>query len=66
MSKTNDEKPIKVLLSELDEHMERFDASDLDIDEALKSYEQASEVIKALEERIKKAELKINDIKKSL
>jgi exodeoxyribonuclease VII small subunit len=59
------EKTIKQLLDELDEYMSAFDASDLDVDAALKAYEKADTVITELQNRIKAAELKINDIKSS-
>lgn len=49
--------------AELDEILAQLQAEDVDVDEALKLYEQATKLIDKLELRLKEAENQIRELK---
>ena len=53
----------KSLNAELDEILEKLQASDIDVDEALEAYEKGMEITKKLEDYLKNAENKIKKVK---
>ncbi len=57
------EKTYRQLQTELDEAMAKLQADDLDVDEALELYDQASKLISQLQKKLKQAENKLNKIK---
>lgn len=52
------------LKTELDELLDWFESSDVDVDEATKKYEQASKLLVELEEKLKSAELIVKKLSK--
>lgn len=54
------------LSEELDTILDRLQTADLDIDDAVKSYERGMNLVKQLEEYLKTAENKVTKIKTSL
>ncbi len=58
----SEQKTYRQMRSELDEIMTNLHTSDLDIDHAIKQYEQGMKLIKELEAYLKKAELKIKKV----
>lgn len=51
------EKTYQELKTELDELLDWFESSDVDVDEATKKYEQASNLLVELEKKLSEAEL---------
>ena len=58
------EKTYQELKTELDELLDWFESSDVDVDEATKKYEQASKLLVELEEKLKSAELIVKKLSK--
>jgi exodeoxyribonuclease VII small subunit len=59
-SKTS--KSYRQMAAELDQIMQWFESGDMDIDEAIKKYEEASNLINEMEKYLKTAENKIKKI----
>lgn len=59
------QKTYKQLQSELDEITEQIQSSELDIDEALKLYKNAQQIIAQLEDYLKNAKNEVEHLKKS-
>jgi exodeoxyribonuclease VII small subunit len=59
-------KTYKEMASELDALMENLQSDSLDIDEAVKVYEQATKLIAQMEAHLEKAENKITKLKANL
>lgn len=57
------EKTYKQLQAELDTLMTRLQDDDLDVDEAIKTYEAATKIITELQKHLKTAENKLNKVK---
>lgn len=55
----------KQLSAQLDDIMAKLQSEDIDIDEAIKLYEQGSTIVKQLETYLKTAENKVIKLKKS-
>lgn len=53
------------LNQQLEEILDQLQGSDLDIDEAIKKYEQGMAIVKDLEKYLKEAENKVTKVKKS-
>jgi len=53
----------KQLNQELDRLIEVLQGGELDVDEAIASYEKATKLIKQMEDYLSKSELKINQLK---
>ncbi len=53
------------LNQELEEVLDKLQAGDLDIDEALKLYERGQEIVDKLQTYLKQAENKVTKVKKS-
>jgi exodeoxyribonuclease VII small subunit len=58
------EKTYQELKTELDELLDWFESSDVDVDEATKKYEQASRLFAELEQKLKSAELIVKKLSK--
>jgi exodeoxyribonuclease VII small subunit len=64
MAKSEDN--YETLYAELEKNIEALQSGELSLDEAVKNYENSKELIKKLEDHIKKAENTITQIKKQL
>lgn len=62
MAKT--EKSYRELHAELEALLNNLQSSDIDVDEAIETYEQAEVLIKQLEARLKEAEITIKKLEK--
>lgn len=56
----------QTLSTELDEIMDKLQAEDVDVDEAVKLYAKGTQLVAALEQHLKEAENTITKIKTSL
>ncbi len=58
------EKTYTQLKNELDELLDWFETSDVDVDEALKKYDEAAKLIAELEKKLSTAELVVKKLAK--
>lgn len=58
------EKSYTELKEELDNLLDWFESSEVDVDEALKKYEQASKLLAELEKKLSEAELVVKKLSK--
>lgn len=66
MAKASGNKNYKQLSAELAEILSRLETGDLDIEEAVKSYEQGLRIVQQLETYLKNAENTVTELKASL
>jgi exodeoxyribonuclease VII small subunit len=59
---SNNAKSYREMAEELDQIMQWFESGDLDIDEAVKKYEEATRLLNEMEKYLKTAENKIKKI----
>jgi exodeoxyribonuclease VII small subunit len=59
---SNNAKSYREMAEELDQIMQWFESGDLDIDEAVKKYEEATKLLNEMEKYLKTAENKIKKI----